>query len=125
MLYSQCFANKCLIHTHIPVSIYVYTHTHTHTHICIHLYLYIYVLLGLPKWFSGKDSTCQAGNSGSILGLEVPLEKELATHSSVLVWKSHGQRSLVGYSIRSRKESDITEQLSHHCVYYFTDIKNI
>ena len=58
-------------------------------------------------------------------GWEVPLEKELATHSSVLVWKSHGQRSLVGYSIRSRKESDMTEQLNHHCVYYFTDIKNI
>ena len=42
MLYSQCFANKCLIHTHIPVSIYVYTHTHTHiyayTYICIYMY---------------------------------------------------------------------------------------
>ena len=56
---------------------------------------------------------------------EVPLEKELATHSSVLVWKSHGQRGLVGYRIRGRKESDMTEQLNHHCVYYFTDIKNI
>ena len=26
---------------------------------------------------------------------ENPLEKELATHSSLLTWKSHGQRSLV------------------------------
>ena len=33
------------------------------------------------------------------LGQEDPLEKEMATHSSVLVWKSHGQRSLVGYSL--------------------------
>ena len=29
---------------------------------------------------------------------EDPLEKEMATHSSILVGKSHGQRSLVGYS---------------------------
>ena len=28
-----------------------------------------------------------------------PLEKEMATYSSILAWdKSHGQRSLVGYS---------------------------
>ena len=26
------------------------------------------------------------------------VEKEMATHSSILAWKSHGQRSLVGYS---------------------------
>ena len=32
------------------------------------------------------------------LGQEDPLEKEMATHSSILVWKSHGQRSLAGYS---------------------------
>ena len=25
------------------------------------------------------------------------LEKEMATHSSILAWKLHGQRSLVGY----------------------------
>ena len=33
------------------------------------------------------------------LGQEDPLEKEMATHSSVLAGKSHGQRSLVGYSL--------------------------
>ena len=37
------------------------------------------------------------------LGWEDPLEKEVATHASVLAWEqarnsSHGQRSLVGYS---------------------------
>ena len=32
------------------------------------------------------------------LGWEDPLEKEMATHSSILPGKSHGQRSLVGYS---------------------------
>ena len=32
----------------------------------------------------------------------------------LLPWKSHGQRSLVGYSPWGPKESDITEQLSTH-----------
>ena len=45
------------------------------------------------------------------LGQEDPLEKEMATQSSILAWKTHGQRSLVGYSPWHRKESDMTEQL--------------
>ena len=32
------------------------------------------------------------------LDREDPLEKEMATHSSILAWMFHGQRSLVGYS---------------------------
>ena len=45
------------------------------------------------------------------LGWEDPLEKEMATHSSTVAWKIHGQRSLVGYSSWGRKESDTTERL--------------
>ena len=37
------------------------------------------------------------------------LEKEMATHSSVLAWKSQGQRSLVGYRLGGRTESETTE----------------
>ena len=33
------------------------------------------------------------------LGWEDPLEEEMATHSNVLAGKSHGQRSLAGYSL--------------------------
>ena len=51
------------------------------------------------------------------LGQEDPLEKEMATHSSILAGKSHGGRSLVGYSPQGRKESDTTE-LFH---FYFQD----
>ena len=42
---------------------------------------------GLPRWLSGKESTGQAEDTGLILGLEDPLEKEVATHSSILVWE--------------------------------------
>ena len=44
-----------------------------------------------------------------MLGREDPLEQEMATHSSILLGKSHGQRSLVGYSPWGHKESDRTE----------------
>ena len=43
------------------------------------------------------------------LGLEDPLEKEMATHSSILAWKIHGQRSLTGTSPCDHTESDTTE----------------
>jgi len=44
------------------------------------------------------------------LGGEDPLEKEMATHSSILAWKSRGQRSLMGYSPWGLKELDVTRQ---------------
>ena len=37
------------------------------------------------------------------LGREDPLEKEMATHSSILAWRIHGQRDLAGYSPWGRK----------------------
>ena len=38
----------------------------------------------------------------------------MATHSSILPGKSHGQRSLVGYSPQGHKESDMADRLSTH-----------
>ena len=40
------------------------------------------------------------------LGQEVPLEKEMATHSNILAWETHGQRSLVGYNPQGCTELD-------------------
>ena len=42
------------------------------------------------------------------LGWEGPLEKGMATHSSVLAWRIPWKRSLVGYSPQHCKESDTT-----------------
>ena len=48
------------------------------------------------------------------LGWEDPLEKEMATHSSILSWRIlHGQRSLVGYSPWGHKQLDTTERLTY------------
>ena len=43
--------------------------------------------LGLPWWFSSKESACNAGDLGSPRGQEDPLEKGMATHSSILAWR--------------------------------------
>ena len=43
------------------------------------------------------------------LSHEYPLEKEMATHSSIVHGKSCGQRNLVGYSPWDRKESERSE----------------
>ena len=45
---------------------------------------------------------------------KIPLEKGMATHSSILAWKYHGQRSLAGYSSWDCKESDVTEHTHLH-----------
>ena len=37
------------------------------------------------------------------------LKKGMATHPSILAWKIHQQRKLVGYSTWDRKELDTTE----------------
>ena len=44
------------------------------------------------------------------LGWEDPLEEGMAAHSGILPGKSHGQRSLVGYSPWGRRELDTTER---------------
>ena len=40
------------------------------------------------------------------------LEKGMSSHSSILAWRIHGQRSLVGYSTWGHKELDTTEWLT-------------
>ena len=53
-------------------------------------------LYGLPKWLGVKEFVCQCRRHKRCRFN--PLEKEMATHSSIVAGKFHGQRSLVGYS---------------------------
>ena len=48
------------------------------------------------------------------LGREDPLEEEMATHSSVLAWRFHGQRSPADYIPWDPKELDVTEHTRTH-----------
>ena len=45
------------------------------------------VSLGFPGGSDGKKSACSVGDLGSVPGLEDPLEKGKATHSSILAWR--------------------------------------
>ena len=67
------------------------------------------------KKFGGSDgqaSTYRAGDPGSIPGLgRFPWRRKWRPTPVPLPGKSHGQRSLVGYSPWGCKESDVTERL--------------
>ena len=47
----------------------------------------IYGLFGLSRWFTDRESACQAGDVGSIPGSEDPVEEEMTTHFSILAWE--------------------------------------
>ena len=49
--------------------------------------VYFGISLGFPGGSDGKASARNAGDPGSVLGREDPLEKEMAIHSSTLAWK--------------------------------------
>ena len=52
------------------------------------------------------------------LGWEDPLEKEMATHSSILAWRIPWTEELGGLQPTGRKELDMTERLHFHFLSY-------
>ena len=44
-------------------------------------------LIGLLIWLSGKESVCNARNSGLIHGQEDPLGEGVAAYSHILAWR--------------------------------------
>ena len=71
---------------------------------------------GLPRWLSGKDSTCQCRRCQRCgfhpwVG-KIPWKRKWPPTPVFLPGKSYGERSLEGYSPWGRKESDGTERLS-------------
>ena len=55
---------------------------------------------------------------GRSLSWEDPLEEKWQPTPVFFPGESHGQRSLAGYSVWSRKESDMTERLTHTRVHF-------
>ena len=54
--------------------------------------------MGFPGGSVVKNLPAKVGDAGLIPGLGRSLEMEMAAHSSILAWKIHEQRSLMGYS---------------------------
>ena len=68
--------------------------------------------MGVPGGSEGKEFACNAGDLSLIPGLgRSPREENGNPTPLFLPGESHGWRSLVGYSPRVRKESDMTERL--------------
>ena len=84
------------------------------------------MLAGFPGGSDGKESACNVGDLGSILGWEDSLEKGMATHSSILAWRiSWTEESDVLQSLGSQriKHDWVTNTgciiafvVSHHCI---------
>ena len=60
-------------------------------YICVYIcdiYLCICIICGFSWWLSGKESACNAGGAQvQSMGWEDPLEKEMASHSSIFAWE--------------------------------------
>ena len=54
-------------------------------YVCV--YMYVCTYMGFSGASVVKNSPANAGDKGSIPGLGIFLEKEVATHSSILAWK--------------------------------------
>ena len=70
----------------------------------------------LPDDSAGKESACNAGDTGSIdrsWVQKIPWRRAWQPTPAFLPSESHGQRSLVGYSSQGCKESDATEVTQH------------
>ena len=76
----------------------------------------LHLLQGLLRWHSGKEPAYQfrrhkRSRFDPRIG-KVPWRRKWLPISVFLPGKSHGQRSLAGYSLWGHKELDMTEQLN-------------
>ena len=75
-------------------------------------------MIGFPIWHSGKESACQY-KSHKRCGFDpwvrkIPWSRKWQCTPVFLPGKSHGQKSLAGYSPWDHKETDTTERLHTH-----------
>ena len=69
---------------------------------------------GLPWWLIGKDSFGPYGrHEFNPWVRKIPWRRKWQCTPVLLPGKSHGQRSLAGYSLWGYKQSDTTERLTH------------
>ena len=50
-------------------------------------FLHLLLVFGFPGGAGGEEPACNTGDPGLTPGSEDPLEKEMATHSSVPAWR--------------------------------------
>ena len=74
---------------------------------------------GLPWWCRGlKCLPAMWETWVRSLGREDPVEREMATHSSIIAWRIPWTEEFGGLQSTGRKESNTTERLHFH--FHFT-----
>ena len=63
---------------------------------------------GLPGGSDSKESACNAGDEGLIPGSGRSLEKEMATHSSILAWEIPWTEEPGGLQSMGSQKTDAT-----------------
>ena len=72
------------------------------------------VYMGFPRSSVSKQSDCNVGDLGSIPEGKTPWRRKWQPTPVFLPGESHRQRSLAGYGLWGRKESDTAERLTEH-----------
>ena len=95
-------------------------------YICLNLqnFRWQFTLLGFPGGSDGKESTCNAGDPGSIPASgKIPWRSKWKLTPVFLPREFHGERSLVGCSPWSGKESHRSKWITHSRLpCYFTSL---
>ena len=68
--------------------------------------------MGFPSGSDSKESACNAGDLGSSLGWEGPLEEGMATHPSILAWRILMDRGAWPATVHGVWKSQIQLRLS-------------
>ena len=66
--------------------------------------------MGFPGGAVVKNPPAKQETQIPSLGQEDPLEKEMATHSSILAWENPWTEELLCYSLKGHKELNTTEE---------------
>ena len=94
------------------VCVYHICFTHSSVEGCFHV---LAIVNNTAGGSDGKASACNVGDLGSIPGLgRFPWRRKWQPILVLLSGKSHGWRSLVGYSPCGCKELDMAERLHFH-----------
>ena len=96
-----------------------------HGILSLHNYTHLCCWLGFASGSDSKGSACNAGDLGSIPGQEDPLEKGMATHSSICLGNSRDRGTWPTTLNRVGKELDKTEWLTLACCIVILPIRKL
>ena len=113
LVYHKLVLLRNLLCMHSDVCVYI--------SISISVSIFVYIYIGLPKWHSGKESTCQfrrcKRHDFEPWVRKIPWSQKWQPTPVSLPGKSHGQRSLAGYS---PWDCRVRHNWAQTCVYTHT-----